>query len=410
MFGIMALAHVLISGLSLFSDLGLRQNIVQHRRGDDPTFLNTVWTVQIIRGGITGLMTLVLAVIIFYLDQIHWWPKTSVYANPLLPRIVGVLAFAVVIGGFQSTKFATASRTLALQRPALIAVMSQLAGLLCMLAWAMFDRSVWALVAGWLVSTSLSVALSHAAMPGNRNRLRWDRQAAREIIDFGKWVFLSSILSFLAASGDRLVLGNFTDSTTFGFYSIAFLLISAIQTVFLRLINNVAFPAVSEVIRQRREVLKDVYYRFRALLDAIAFMTAGVLFASGHLVVHILYDDRYLPAGPMLAVLSVSLVALPYQLAMSCFLALGVPGLLIPAQIAQLLAVLVGVPIAFSEFGLTGALWVIALSRIVTVPITAYLKDRFGLFDWKRELRFLPLCGVGYLVGWSLELAVTSPH
>src|SRR5262245_13235865 len=50
MFGVMAIASTVIVGLSMFSDLGLRQNIVQSRRGHEPVYLNTVWAIQIIRG------------------------------------------------------------------------------------------------------------------------------------------------------------------------------------------------------------------------------------------------------------------------------------------------------------------------------------------------------------------------
>ena len=49
-FGIMALVNVLIQGLTMFSDVGIEPAIVQHRRGDEPRFYNTAWTVQILRG------------------------------------------------------------------------------------------------------------------------------------------------------------------------------------------------------------------------------------------------------------------------------------------------------------------------------------------------------------------------
>src|SRR4051812_39078328 len=49
-FGIMAIAALIMYGLALFSDLGLRQNIVQSARGNDVAFLNTAWMVQIMRG------------------------------------------------------------------------------------------------------------------------------------------------------------------------------------------------------------------------------------------------------------------------------------------------------------------------------------------------------------------------
>ena len=50
LFGLMTLAQTAITGLSMFSDIGTSANVVRHPRGEDPKFLNTAWTLQVIRG------------------------------------------------------------------------------------------------------------------------------------------------------------------------------------------------------------------------------------------------------------------------------------------------------------------------------------------------------------------------
>jgi len=49
MFGVMAIATMVTVILGMLSDIGLRQNIVRSPRGDDPAFLDTAWTVQVLR-------------------------------------------------------------------------------------------------------------------------------------------------------------------------------------------------------------------------------------------------------------------------------------------------------------------------------------------------------------------------
>ena len=49
-FGLVGLVGVFLSGLNMFSELGLVANIVQHSRGDDPKFLNTAFSIQAGRG------------------------------------------------------------------------------------------------------------------------------------------------------------------------------------------------------------------------------------------------------------------------------------------------------------------------------------------------------------------------
>ena len=49
-FGIQAIMDTIITGVSLFSDVGVAQSIVNHKNGDTKAFLDTAWTVQVIRG------------------------------------------------------------------------------------------------------------------------------------------------------------------------------------------------------------------------------------------------------------------------------------------------------------------------------------------------------------------------
>jgi len=41
MFGVMAIVTVIMAGLAMFSDVGLLQNIVQSKRGEEIDYLNT---------------------------------------------------------------------------------------------------------------------------------------------------------------------------------------------------------------------------------------------------------------------------------------------------------------------------------------------------------------------------------
>lgn len=405
MFGVMALANVILVGLQLFSDFGLGQSIVQSRRGNDPSYLNTVWTAQILRGGLIWLLALGIGLAIYLLGMAQWLPAGSAYAAPILPYIIAVLSFNALIGGFASTRLATANRNLALGRITLIELASQVAALTLMIGWALWDRSIWALVVGSLLASALRVFLSHAILPGEKNFPHWDPEAFREILGFGKWIFLTSILGFLSANGDRLLLGGLTDPTTLGLYATAFFMVSALQEVFSKFIGNVAFPAFSEVVRERREALKRTYYKFRLPLDVTTLLATGLLFSAGHLLIQFLYDDRYHAAGHMIEILCIGMFEVRFSLAGQCFMAMGMPKLLAPIILIRLVALFGLMPLAFNWWGLDGALWIAGGSVLFTLPLTIYLKIKHGLFDLRRELTVLPLLGLGYVLGLTLVQA-----
>ena len=403
MFGVMVLANVLLMGLELFSDLGLRQNIIQHQRGSDPAFLNTIWTLQIIRGSLICLFALVVALVLYVLDLVKWFPATSAYAEPILPWIIAVLSINAIINGFESTKYAVADRNMALGMLTSFELISQVSGMACMITWAVIDRSIWALVCGSIVTSLMRVILGNVLMPGERNRLHWDKSAFQEILNFGKWIFVTSILGFLAANGDRLILGSLVDAKMLGMYSIAFFMVSALREIFSKLVGKVAFPALSEVARERPAMLKQVYYKFRHPLDAATLLAAGMLFYSGHLVINIFYDHRYFSAGHMLEILSIMFFETRYMVAGQCFMALGKPKLMVPIIVIQLLAIYGLMPIAFSLYGFDGALWVAGGGVLLTIPVTLYITYKLGLLDFNLEMRALPWLIIGLALGWVVN-------
>src|SRR5690606_271866 len=92
------------------------------------------------------------------------------------------------------------------------------------LAWLL--QSVWALVLSGVLSSFAHVLLIGWLLPGARNRLRWEPEAAQELIHFGKWIFLSTICGFLINQSDKVILGKFLTLDQFGVYNIGFFLAS----------------------------------------------------------------------------------------------------------------------------------------------------------------------------------------
>jgi O-antigen/teichoic acid export membrane protein len=251
-----------------------------------------------------------------------------------------------------------------------------------------------------------TTVLSHLALPGVRNRFEWDRTAFREVIQFGKWMFVSSILGFLASNGDRLLLGGFVNSTVLGVYVIAFLIFASLEQLISRIVIDVSFPAFSEVARERRSALKKSYYRFHAPVACFAYASAGALIICGHTLISILYDPRYAEAGWILETLAFALATAPFRLAGHCLVAIGLPKLLSHLIAIRVVSLFVLLPLGFHMFGIPGAVWAIVLSYFASVPMTIYYMIRNGLFDLRSELRAAPAWFAGMLVAAGFNALV----
>lgn len=403
MFGIMAIANVLLTALQLISDIGLSQGVIQSRRGGTPTYLNTAWTAQILRGVLIWGGALLIAGGLKVADAFHLLAAGTTYAEPQLPALVAGISFNGLLSGFVSTKIASANRNLALGRVSLIDVYCQLIAIAVMVPWALLSPTAWSLVGGSIVSSIARVTLSHTFVPGERNRLHWDWDAFREIFGFGKWIFVTSILGFLASNGDRLVLGGLVDAKTLGVYVIAAFMVTAVIQIFYRITTNVAFPAFSEVVRQNPHDLRLRYYQFRVPLDISSLFLTGFLYSAGSLIVHVLYNHRYDQAGYMLEILSISLFEVRFELVNSCMLALGKPRLLGPVIGVQAAVMFIFLPPIYHMFGIHAALWVISAAALCRMLATFFIKMSHGLFDLRRELLFLPVLPAGYIAGIALD-------
>jgi O-antigen/teichoic acid export membrane protein len=317
-----------------------------------------------------------------------------------------VLSVTVLISGLNSTKLLEASRHLALGRMTVIELIAQAVGVACTLVWVLFDRSIWALVAGNVSAASIAMLLSHGWMPGIANRVGWDRSAFDEIFRFGRWIFLSSILGFLVSNADRLFLGGITSANVLGVYVIAYSLVASVETVLSRIIGGVAFPALSEIARERPQELKRTYYRLHSTIAPFVYFCSGVLVVAGNVFIGILYDPRYEAAGWMLQILAVTLVVVPSQISLQCFMALGMPQLHSRVLGIRLIVLCVCMPAGAYFFDVPGALWGAVLSQLLCLPVTLTYAMRHGLFDLRRELLSLLGLPVGMMFGALFKLAV----
>jgi O-antigen/teichoic acid export membrane protein len=404
MFGVMAIAMLVITGLAMFSDLGLKQSIIQSKRGHDPAFLNTAWVVQIFRGVALSGGAVCIALLLLFANSFGFVPKDSVYANPSLPYVIAILSVLAVIAGFQSTKLFEASRNLLLAQVTKIELAAQIIGLLCMIGWVSIDRSIWALVAGTVCSLVATTVMSHTWLPGIVNRWQWDQSAAHELIHFGKWILISSILGFLVSSGDRLLLGGLISPNELGVYVIAFTIFSSIQQIVTKIIGDVMYPALSEIIRERPANLKRDYYRFFVPTASVVYFCAGILMIFGHSLIVLLYDPRYEQAGWMLQVLAAALLTIPFYITASCFLALGFSRLFSNLIAIRAVTLFLLIPMGFHFFGLQGALVGIVISYFSSLPTIIFFMIKHRLFDMWKELLPLSAGIAGMLFAAGLNL------
>ncbi len=396
-FGLMALVTIAMVGLLQFSDVGIGPSINHHRRGDDPDFLDTAWTIQVLRGPLLWLGTCALA-----------WPVSQFYGEPQLLYLLPAVGFNLVISGFNPTRIETAHRHLMIGRVTLIDLGSQIIGLAATIALAVATRSVWALVIGGMVAPLAKLVLCKLFLPGHSNRPHWEPAAAHDLIHFGKWIFVSTMCGFMIAQGDRVILGKYLSLEMLGIYNVGYFLASFPLLLGGAVVGRVMIPLYRECPPAASPENYRKLHLMRMPLTAFLLALLMLLAFLGVHVVGVLYDARYHLAGPI--VVLIASLQLPQVLSLTYDQAALAAGdsrrffVLLSSRAALMTTFML---IGAHNWGLIGALVGQGLATAVVYPVAIWVARRYRAWDPVHDATFASIgVAFGALALWLNQDAI----
>ncbi len=387
-FGLMTLVWLTMMGIQMLSDLGLGPVIVRSERGNDPRFLNTAWTIAIIRGVILWAIGVALA-----------WPVANwVFQKPEAAVLIAICASMALTRGATAISVYTFDREMRQDRAAFLEIIPQVFAFVVSLLWALRRHEVWALVVGAMSSELVRLGLSYA-LSDHRHRLAWDREAAREFWDYGKWIFLSSIIGFFGSSGDRIILGRLFHKSELGIYSMAFNLVTIPSQIFLMIGWKVLFPALAA--KHREGDIAEAHARIKSALCYAGGVAAIGMVVAGPSLVEVLYPPRFHDAGWMLRIISLGIwVQILDVLSYAAVMAKGQMRWVAISMAARLVAIAALMPVGYMLFGVRGALASIPIADGAKYLAIAWGAQRSGVpalaSDAKLTLLIVPLMAGGY--------------
>ena len=383
-FGLLSLVWVFMVGLQNFSDIGIATSIQQNKRGDDPEFLDTAWTLQVVRGLLLWGLTIVLA-----------QPVATFYDAPQLAQLLPVVGLTLLIAGFFPARKESANRHLMLGRVTMLDLGAQAFGLVVGVLIAWLTGSIWALVFSAVATSAVQLVFYNLFLPGRKSRFGFDKSSAAEIAKFGSWIFFSTIAGFIFSQGDKLVLGKFLSLHALGIYNIGFFWASFP----LMLGGMVVWKVLIPVYRERPPAQSSDNFR---ALQKLRFALTGGLFVmlvflalSGVVMVHVLYDDRYVLAGGVLVM--VAIVQIPQVIVLTydqSALASGDARRFFILAATRAAFMIAGLLIGVQVEGLLGALIGQAVAMILVYPVAVWMARSQGSWDPLHDAIF---AGLGIL-------------
>lgn len=358
-FGLMAIILAVIAGFESFTEVGVRQAIIQSPKGRESTLLNAAWCISVLRS--VGLYILGFGAASLL---------ASFYNNPEVTILLRISLLSVIFKGLVSPRYYIAMKDLNFKQVILIDSGGGVFGILTALALALFwIRNVWALVIGFTVEMAVRLVLSYVLCP-YLPMLKFYKQNSKALLRYMSGIFGLPILTFVFMKADIFVIGKVFSAELLGLYSMAISLAQMPSLLISNLVAQVTMPAFSEV-QDRADMLNRGFLDVSALIAMLySPLLLMAVFYSGT-VLTVVYGARYaMVAWPFSVVFLTWFLRVESTPISNMYFAVGQPGIYRFYTGIRAVLILLSIYPSVKAFGLLGA----ALAGFASMAIGFYFQ------------------------------------
>lgn len=183
-FGLMGIALLMMRTLETFTETGFQKALIQ-KKSNLEEYLNTAWTLLILRSLILVTVLMVMA------------PYAATFFNtPQAKPLIRIIGLVIILKGFTNIGVIYFQKELDFKKQCIYQFSGTLVDFAVSVSYAIIFRTVWALVFGLVAGELVRFLLSYIIHP-YKPIFNLNLSKVKDLIDFGKWIFGSSIMVFL---------------------------------------------------------------------------------------------------------------------------------------------------------------------------------------------------------------------
>jgi len=386
-YGLVAVSGLFIGFLGSVAGLGLADGLINKQETTQEEE-DGVFYLSLVAGFLMFLVVFLLAPFI-----------ANFFEMPLLVNVMRVSALVLVFSGLQVVPYAIAMRKMDFRYRSLVEMGGSLIAALTAVALAMSGFGVWSLVLS-VVLMRLFIALAYLPQLDRIPRRRLSYRKIKTVVDFGTTLMVSRLMFFFYSHADVFIVGKLLGQKLVGYYSMAFQLAMIPLEKIGATFNEIAFPALSRVGKDRTSS-KTLYLELHRYLLIVSYpILLGIVLVAEDAVI-VLLTDKWAPTVPLLQLLCIgNLLRISGMLMPAILAGLGKAGLTLRYNIASMIvlptAFLIGV-----QFGLVG----VACAWLVAYPPLYLLLMFYGFRELQLRLSEFAQSAKSALVGSGLMVA-----
>jgi O-antigen/teichoic acid export membrane protein len=358
-YGLVALAMILMTTANLFTDLGMRQVVIQTRQD-----INKVAYYAFI---IVMFGSVVATALVFFLAE----PFARILGgNENLVPVLQVMSIYITIDGLLLIPDSLLRRELKFKQVALAQIPGELGKSLLAVPLALMGFGVWSLVFGMLFSKVIqTVQYWIYQRPWIWLKPQpWDRQVISGMVRFGVPTTISGFMTFFQNSIDTWYVGRQLGQVAVGYYNRAFSLTTRInRMVTSSLFGQVLFSSYS-AIQEERSRLARAYLKSTNMVYLMMTPVSLGMAVTAPLLVQVLIGEKWMPMVPVWQFFSLYGLTQPISANSSpVFLAVGKPKNNVIASFVLLSIMIPLLLILTPAYGIVGAAIAVSLAHLVAM-------------------------------------------
>lgn len=352
-FGIMAIILAVNTFIESFTEVGIRQAVIQNKGSEEKSYLNTAWFLGLSRSIILYILAYLLAPL-----------AAEFYENPQLVQFMRIAFLSIIFKGAMSPKSYIALKQLKFGKWVALFNGGGILGIIITCILALFLKNIWALILGFTSEAMFRFLISFILCPYKPSFV-FNREHWITIFTYAKGMLGLPILTFIFMRTDIFVIGKMFSSKELGLYSMAAAL-AALPMHLGGVFDQLLLPVFSKMQHNFKELNKNLV-KVTLIICSALFPSSIFIYLAGKEILSIVYGSEYgLMAIPFSIIFTTMVVRISSIPVASIYLAVGKPAL--HRKFTGIRAVLMVILIyPFIEwFGLIGAAAAGLFSMIVS--------------------------------------------
>jgi lipopolysaccharide exporter len=388
-FGLMALVMSINVFFESITDVGIRQSIIQNKKGDNHEYLNVAWWFQALRGvALYGLGFLFAPMI------------SSFYQNAQLSTMMRVAFLGVILKAIVSPEIYVLEKNFKFDKSVMINQMCGVIGTFLTVGLAIYFKSAWALVIGMVFEMFFLCLFSYVLFPFKPS-FDINRNSLKDVLEYAKGMAGLSFLTLVALQTDTIVLAKFVSVSLLGFYSVSSGLAQQFTYFNSKIIGPVLLSAFSRE-QDNLDKLRSNIFKFTKMISTLGLpsMVCCCLFSFS--LLSILFGPGYAKVSVPFSIMCICVVFRSQAVVLSStYMAIGKPHLhrryVLILSFSIILLILPGIFLG----GVTGVALVLLFANILALLMQViWMKQTIDL-DFKKYLNcWLPGFGISLIVVW----------